>query len=93
MKASKEVKRSERKLREYLQTLDKDRLINLFLQIQWERDIAFEQLKELGYSFGEVIKLEDIKTEDIRQFNYTFDVDNEGNIIIKNAEKIYMPGI
>lgn len=89
---SKEVKRSERKQREYLQTLDKDRLINLFLQIQWERDIALEQLKELGYSLGEVIKL-DIKTEDIRQFNYTFDVDNEGNIIIKDAEKVYTLGI
>lgn len=89
---SKEVKRSERKQREYLQTLDKDRLINLFLQIQWERDIALEQLKELGYSLGEVIK-QDIKTEDIRQFNYTFDVDNEGNISIKDAEKIYTPRI
>lgn len=90
---SKEVKRSELKQREYLQTLDKDRLINLFLQIQWERDIALEQLKELGYSLGEVIKLEDIKTEDIRQFNYTFDVDNEGNISIKDVEKIYTPRI
>lgn len=90
MKVSKEARRSERKLREYLQTLDKDRLINLFLQIQWEHDIAFEQLEELGYGFGEAIKPEDKKTEDIEKFNYTFDVDDEGNINIKDAEKIYI---
>lgn len=89
MKAIKETRRSERKLREYLQTLDKDRLINLFLQIQWEHDIAFEQLEELGYHFGEIIKPEDKKTEDIWQFNYTFDIDDGGNISIKDAEKVY----
>ncbi len=25
-------------------------------QIRWERDVAIEQLKELGYKFGEKIK-------------------------------------
>lgn len=89
MKQSKESRKSERKLREYLQTLDKDRLINLFLQIKWEHDIAFEQLEELGYSFGEAIKPEDKKTEEIEQINYTFDVDDEGNISIKDPEKVY----
>jgi len=89
MKVSKEAKKSERKLREYLQTLDKDKLINLFLQIQWERDIAFHQLEELGYGFGEAIKLEDKRMEDVEKFNYTFDVDDKGNISIKDAEKVY----
>ena len=93
MKAIKETRRSERKLREYLQTLDKDRLINLFLQIQWEHDIAFHQLEELGYGFGEAIKPEDKKIEEIEQINYTFDVDDEGNISIKDAEKVYTLGI
>ena len=89
MKQSKEVRNSERKLREYLQTLDKDRLINLFLQIKWEHDIAFEQLEELGYGFGEAIKPEDKKIEEIEQINYACDVDDEGNISIKDAEKVY----
>ena len=33
--------------------------LGVYEQVAWERDVAIEQLKELGYSFGEKIKTSD----------------------------------
>ena len=51
----------ERKIREYLENISKERIINLFIQVQWERNIAIEQLHELGYELGEKVRKNDTK--------------------------------
>ena len=35
--------------------------LEVYKQVAWERDIAIEQLKELGYDFGEKIRTSDDK--------------------------------
>lgn len=56
---NKDRKDYEKKLKKYLKTRPKKNIIELFLQVQWERDIAIEQLHELGYELGEKIKKDD----------------------------------
>ena len=41
---------------EYVKTSGETVSLGVFKQVMWERDIAIEQLKELGYGFGQKIE-------------------------------------
>ena len=41
----------------------------VFEQVMWERDIAIQQLKELGYGFGEKIEPQATNCDGCKHFN------------------------
>ena len=49
---------------EYLKTAKM--LVGAFKQVEWERDIAILQLKELGYSLGEKVREEDAHNKEYK---------------------------
>ena len=54
------VEEVERVFKAYEQTQPQETVSRgVFEQVMWERDIAIEQLKELGYSLGEKIEPQD----------------------------------
>ena len=67
-------------------------------QIMWERDIAIEQLKELGYGFGEKIRqadefipmsvIEDIRQEILENRNWHFNHGQEDMAMLLDLDAL-----
>ena len=41
-------------------------------QIQWERDIAIQQLNDLGYGFGEKVDKDNNSNQEVKKSNWTY---------------------
>lgn len=48
-----EHEKYEKDVADYLRGINKERVIEQYLQVKWERDVAVSQLEELGYQLGE----------------------------------------
>lgn len=71
---------NEKYYRDYLQGLDKESIMELYLQVKWERDIAIAQLEEHGITFGGIAEgiVKVVKCGECKRFFRIFKEDESG---------------
>lgn len=71
---------NEKYYRDYLQGLDKESIIELYLQVKWEHDVAMAQLEEHGIPFcgiaSDVVQV--VRCGECKRFFRIFKEDESG---------------